>query len=145
MDVGPVTPKAPELDVVAVGGAPILEDRNHFVGGAVDAAQGPIGLGPNADVERGVVDLAAGGHQREQVSPVHADEVNGPVGADLDHQPARLSQEGDKLGLRHFAAGHAELAVVGLALAADIAVDGDIVRRVGEDHRRTFITHQACV
>src|SRR5689334_1861310 len=42
-------------------------------------------------------------------------------------------EEGDEFRLAHLAAAHGEFAMTNAAEAADMAVDGDVVGRIGED------------
>ena len=56
--------------------------------------------------------------------------------------PERLAQE-RREGLRgHLTRRHGELAMAGLAQAADVTVNRDVVGRVGEDQVRTLVSHE---
>ena len=43
---------------------------------------------------------------------------------------------------RHFAGRHHELPMTNLAEARDVAVDRDVIRRIGKDRRRALGSHQ---
>ena len=67
------------------------------------------------------------------VAPVHADEVDRAVAGDAGALGEHGGEEALKLAAAHLARGHRELAVGDLAEAADMAVDADVVGRIGED------------
>lgn len=51
-------------------------------------------------------------------------------------------QEGRKLARGHFAHGHGEVGVLVLAETRDMAVDGNVVGRVGDNDRRPIFSHK---
>src|SRR5688500_5294188 len=53
-----------------------------------------------------------------------------------------LGQESREGLLRHLARAHDELAMLDRAAAHDVAIDGDVVGRIGEDHVCLSSTHQ---
>ena len=53
-----------------------------------------------------------------------------------------LGQESREGLLRHLARAHDELAMLDPAAAHDVAIDGDVVGRIGEDHVGLSSTHQ---
>src|SRR6185312_10329780 len=76
------------------------------------------------------------------MAPIRADEMDRPVKA-MRHKVARDPfEEGDVLGGVHFAARHRKFAMLNLAMPASMAVDGHVIRRVGEDHLRLGTSHQ---
>jgi hypothetical protein len=56
-----------------------------------------------------------------------------------------IRQERRKTRRRHFTAAHGKGAVVNLTFAADITVDGDVVRRVGENQTSFAAAEQIVV
>ena len=50
-------------------------------------------------------------------------------------------QKARELDVTHFTAAHRKAAVPNTAEAAHVAVDGDVVRRVGEDEFRLGVAH----
>src|SRR5690242_7368754 len=76
------------------------------------------------------------------MAPIRADEMDRPINA-MRHKVAHHPrEEGDVLGGGHFAARHCKFAMLDLAMPASMAVDGDVIRRVGEDHLRLGTSHQ---
>jgi hypothetical protein len=76
------------------------------------------------------------------VAPIHANERDGAIPGACDRVAERLAQEcGERLG-RHLTRCHGELAMAGLAQAADVTVNRDIIGWVGEDQVRTLISHE---
>jgi hypothetical protein len=60
----------------------------------------------------------------------------------LGHERARLFEEVGEFGRAHLARGHGEVAMMNRAEAAEVALDGNVVRRVREDHRRPLVRQQ---
>ena len=67
------------------------------------------------------------------MAPVHAEERNGAVAAASGGMAERLAQKGREALARHLADAHGELAMADAPEPADMAIDGDVVGRVGED------------
>jgi len=76
------------------------------------------------------------------MAPVHADVVQRPRCTEGGQVPQNLTEKGGESGLVHLARCHRERAMVDRAEAARMAVDFDIVRRVGKDRRGVFLAHQ---
>ena len=77
------------------------------------------------------------------LAPVHADERDGAAAGGRSRITQRLTKESRK-GLRgHLTRCHSELAMAGLAQAADVTVNRDVIGRVGEDQVRTLISHES--
>ena len=74
--------------------------------------------------------------------PIHADEVDGATGAVTGQQPHARSKERDELRFRHLAARHLKLAMPNRAVAADVAVDRHVVRRIDENYIRSLCSQQ---
>ena len=75
--------------------------------------------------------------------PIHADLVDRTVDGVLGKTIKYRLQECRELGLAHLAAAHGKVAVVDLAKAAHVALDGDVVGRVGENELRFGSFEQA--
>jgi hypothetical protein len=69
--------------------------------------------------------------------------VDRSVAAVGDDQTDERGEESDECALRQLARGHHELAVPNLAASYRIALQADVVRRVGERHLSQLPTHQA--
>ena len=64
--------------------------------------------------------------------PVHAHEGDGAVAHHPGHVAERVREEGGELGFAHLTRCKGELAVLDRAEAADIAINRDVVGRVGK-------------
>ena len=84
----------------------------------------------------------SGRQQLAHVPPVHADERDRPVAATPRHGAKRLAQEGGERRCRHLARGHRELGVLDAARAADMPVDRNVVRRIGEHQVDRLVAEQ---
>jgi hypothetical protein len=77
------------------------------------------------------------------VAPIHAHERNGAVARKRCGMPERQLQEAGERFDRHFADPHGEFAVADATEPSHMSVDRDVVRRVGEQKVRPFVSHQA--
>ena len=84
----------------------------------------------------------AGLQHLAHMPPIHADEVDRAVEAVRGEIGEGRRQESCELLARHLARRHGELAMADLAEPTDIAIDRDVVRRVGEDHFGLLAVHQ---
>ena len=75
------------------------------------------------------------------MAPVHADEVDGAVEADIRHIGEYRLQEVFEFGRAHLARRHLEFAMLDRAETADMTVDRNIVGRIGEYHPRLLAIH----
>ena len=73
-----------------------------------------------------------GGEQFPHVAPVHADEGNRAIAHHPRQVRQRLSEESGELRLAHLAAGKGEFVVLDRTQATDVAVDRNVVGRIGE-------------
>ncbi len=76
------------------------------------------------------------------MTPVHADEVQRPGGAEGGQIAERLGKKSGEFGLAHLARGHRERAMVDRAETARMAVDLHIVGRIREDHHGALLAQQ---
>jgi len=74
---------------------------------AVERAHPGIVLGPDAEIFK-AIDFPAGGQQLVQVSPIHADIVEGSIEAEGGEVSTSLSEKSGVFGLVHLARGHRE-------------------------------------
>src|SRR5438552_14259807 len=79
------------------------------------------------------------------MAPVHTDEVNRSVDAVGDEKLAGVSQESGERGLTHLTGGHDKILVLDRAKTRGVAGNWHIVGRIGKDHRRPLVVHQARV
>src|SRR6266852_784460 len=79
------------------------------------------------------------------MTPVHKDEVDGTILGERMQVRKSTIQEGRKFTLRHFARCHGEFLVLDLATAADVTIDGNVVRRIGDNHLRETLRHDRLV
>ena len=141
-DIGPIAPGRAEAEGVGVGRGADLVDKDQFMLRPVEASHAAIGLFPDDEVLQLRIDLPSGGLEFAHVAPVHADEMDGAIRADLRHRAERGFEKAGERDLVHLARGHGELAVPDGAGAADMTVDLHIVRRVGEHAAGPFVAHQ---
>ena len=132
-DIGAVAPGLAELEIVDVRRRAVLEGENQLMARAVERAHAAVVLVPDAEVLQFRVGLAAGGEQRVGMAPIHAHEMEGAVRAVPREVGESRSQELRELRLGHFSGGHDEVLVFDPARSANITVDLDVVRRVGEN------------
>ena len=77
------------------------------------------------------------------MAPVHADERDGAVAGGRRCITQRLAEERREGLGRHLTRCHGELAMAGLAQAADVTVNRDVIGWVGEDLVRTLVSHES--
>jgi len=119
----------------------VAREREHeLVLRAVEGAHPRVRLHPDAQVLELGVDPKARREQLAGVSPVHAHEVDRAVVAVRRVVAERLLEKGDELPLTHLPRRHRKLAVLDAAVARDMAIDADVVRRVDEDELRLATT-----
>ena len=119
-----------------------LEHEDELVLGAVKCAHAAVCLVPDTEVlelrEHGVACTEELAH----VAPVHANICDGAIAGGRSRIAQRLAQERHE-GLRgHLTRCHSELAMAGLAQAADVTVNRDVIGRVGEDQVCTLVSHE---
>ena len=120
----------------------VLEHEDKLVLAAVQRTHARVVLRPDTDVLELGIGLLAGLEELAQVPPVHADEVQRSVTAVTSQVAAHPSQKRGELCFRHFTGSHRKLAVMCLAFAADVAVDGHIVRWIRENHLGALLSHE---
>jgi hypothetical protein len=69
----------------------------------VQRAHSGVVLDPHTDVLQLVIGLAAGSQQLAEMAPIHADEVDGSVGAGRGEVSTSLAEKGGELGFVHLA------------------------------------------
>jgi hypothetical protein len=84
----------------------------------------------------------AGGEHFGYVSPIHTDLMYGPVGGVRRQLLEDGGEEAREFGLAHLATAHGEAAVADTTEATHMAVDGDVIGRIGEHELRFGITQQ---
>jgi hypothetical protein len=119
-----------------------LKNEDQLVLRAIERPHAAIGLGPNTQILELAVGALGRGQHLADVTPVHADVMDGAVGGMRGKIAEDRLEEARELGFGHFACGHGELAVLHRAEAADMAVDRNIVGGIGEYHLRTLISKQ---
>src|SRR6476661_7510543 len=141
-DVGSITTVLAELDHVEMRCGPGLVDKHELVLGAVERAHPPVILVPDTDILEFGVDPACCVDDLCHVPPVHADEVQGAIGA----EGCQMAKDGPEKVLEfsggHFAGRHLELPVLDRTKPAHVTVDRNVIGRVGKDHPRTLIRQQ---
>src|SRR6516165_9746 len=78
-NIAPASPKAPKINVVDMRFLAVLEHKNELVFRPVKRAHPSIRFVPNADIFQLGVDLFRCTHQFLDVTPIHADKVDGAV------------------------------------------------------------------
>src|SRR5277367_1518195 len=101
--------------------------------GTIERSHPAVVLRPDTEIEHFVVNLSTGVNQLPDMAPVHADEVHRARSAKSMQEAKSGGQKSDELFLAHFACRHGKLAMMERSLAAHIAVDLHVVRRVGEN------------
>jgi len=145
-NVGSVAAMRSEVNVVDVRRGTVLEDEYEFVLGAIKRAHAGVGLPPHADVFQLIVGSLTGCKYLRTMPPVHKDILEGPVaGVRTQPGPERNGQQRNKLSGRHFAGGHRELSVLDFTRPTDMAIDADIVGRVGNDQSGLVATEYSVV
>ena len=122
--------------------AAVLVNQNEFVTAAIEGAHAGVVLDPDADVLELGVNLPTSGQNFGHVAPVHADKMDRAIEAVTGKQEKDPGEEGRELGDAHLATRHREVVVVNRSQTTDIALDGDVVRRVDESHRGFFVLHE---
>src|SRR6266404_723433 len=112
---------------------------------AIERAHAAIVFGPDADVLQLRVGSSAGRHYFRAMAPIHALEMNRTVHRIARQMAAYRLQECRKLGLRHLAGCHGELAVLNCAEASDMPGNRYVVRRIGEYHLRPGVAKELLI
>ena len=144
-NVGSVAAMRSEVNVVDVRRGTVLEDEYEFVLGAIKRAHAGVGLPPHADVFQLIVGSLTGCKYLRTMPPVHKDILEGPVAGVRSQVPERNGQQRNKLIGRHFAGRHRELSVLDFTRPTDMAIDADIVGRVGNDQSGSAPTEHSVV
>ena len=144
-DIGAITPGLTQAEAVHVRCVAVFEHKDQLVLRAIEGPHPAVRFVPYDEVLELDPAYLACLAQLAHVPPVHADVQDGPRPDMLDHARQRSCQEVGKLGRTHFASGHRELAVLELAKTADMPVNRDVVRRVGEHDPARLARHQRCV
>src|SRR5688572_9817808 len=74
----------------------------------VERSHSCIALVPNAEIQEITVDVPTNGGDIVHMTPVHADEVDGPVARHLGSGAQGCGEENLKCLVRHLARGHGE-------------------------------------
>src|SRR5262249_12406346 len=109
-----------------------------------ERAQACAIFAPNAQVLE-LVDLTCRVEQGVGVAPIRADKVDGAARAVAREEREHALQEAAELCFAHLPAGHGKLAVHDGALAADMALDGHVIGRIGEHHLRGTALQQPLI
>src|SRR6516225_6641140 len=141
-DIAAVATKLTELDVVAMRGGALLEDKDELVLAAVERAHSGIVFDPDTQILELAIGLAAGGQQFIEMAPIDGDVVQRPGGTEGDEIAESASEKSSEFGFAHLTRGHRERTVVDRTEAACVTVDRDVVGRVGEDRSGAFLVHQ---
>jgi hypothetical protein len=76
------------------------------------------------------------------VAPIHAEITQRPIVTERREVSAGAAKKGGEFGAVHLTAGHRERAMMDCAEPAGMAIDFDVVRRVGEYGGGAFLAHQ---
>jgi hypothetical protein len=144
-NIAAVSSVTAQLNIVPMRAVAVLENQHQFMLAAVERSHAGIVFGPNAYIFQLVVDLFACREQLSNVSPVHANEMQGASLAVLRQELAGLRQELSELGLVHLARGHDEVTVVHFSQSGGVACDGDVVGWIREDAIRALSVHEGAV
>jgi hypothetical protein len=125
--------------VIKVRGLADLEHEYQLVPGAIERTHPSVALCPHDQVLEFAVNGFPGGEQLFNVTPVHANEMNGATARPARRMTERSSQKCFKLRRGHLARGHCEITVLDRAQPRRVAVDRDIVRRICEHHVRLVV------
>ncbi len=79
------------------------------------------------------------------MAPVHADELDRAFDGMYGQVRKDVTQERRKFFGTHLAGSKRKLSVFCVSESADVTIDPHIVRRVGEDHLRSFAIEQSSV
>ncbi len=126
--IGPIPPMLAQFDIVDVRCLAFLPQYDQLVRGPVERAHAAIGLGPADDVLQFVEDRCSGVEEQVETAPVHAGIDQRAVGHDRMDAGQDFAQERAELGVRHFARGHGEFAMLDPTKAADMVGDGHVGR-----------------
>jgi hypothetical protein len=140
--VGSVPPTATELDGVDMRCGPDLEYEDELVLGAIERPHASVVLVPNAEILERRIDVPAGRERLVEMPPVHAYEMDGSVETAADGVEENRPQEIRELARGHLAGRHRELAVLDRSQAADMAIDPDVVGRIGEHEPGSLLIEQ---
>src|SRR5262249_12767533 len=110
-----------------------LEYKYELVLRSIEASHAAIGLVPDADVFELGKHFFAGGEELGHVAPVHADERSRAVPAAGRCRRQTIDKESGEGPSVHFADTHGKVTVADAPGPAHMAIDRNIVRRVGED------------
>jgi hypothetical protein len=132
-DVGSVATVPAEFNIIDVRAGADLEHEHKLVLGLIQASHTAICLRPDAKVLEISVVTARCRQNFADMPPVHSDIVVRAIGRGRDQVVENLVRNCE-LGFGHFAGGHGELAMSGLAEAADVPVDAHVVGRVCKGH-----------
>ena len=130
-----------EFDVIEVRRLADPKDADQLMLAAIKAALAGVRLDPHHEIEHLAVGLLAGFEQLAQMSPVHADIMDG-ARAGMGRRVAEgLAQESDVFLSRHLARRHGEFAMLGSATPHH-APDLHVVGRIEKCHRRLLVAEK---
>ena len=109
----------------------------------IERAHPAIGLGPADDVFQLIEDRLADVDQEIETAPVHAGKEQRALGNRRVDAGQDLAEERAELGVRHFAGGHREFAM--LDKSTDVVRNFDVIGRIGKDHLSLLAVEQAAV
>ena len=132
---------APELDIVEVRRLANPKHADQLMLAAIEAALAGVRLDPHHEIEHLAIGLLPGFTQFANVSPVHADIMDGSSARMRCRVAEALAQEFDVFLSGHFPRSHGEFAMLHAATPHH-ARDLHVVRRVQERHRRLLVTEQ---
>jgi hypothetical protein len=125
--------------------SPFLENKDQFMLGAVKTPHSGVGLIPHAEVLQFGKNGFASAPKLLRVSPVHTDKSDCAISAPLGRTAEGLFQKGRKFCRGHLSNAHGEFPMANAARATDVAVDGDVVGRVGKDQVGALIAQKRLV
>ncbi len=125
-----------------VWGGALLEGKDELVAGTVEAAHTAIVLSPDDEVLQFIEYRAARILDLAHVTPVHTGKVDGSINGNIRHVCKDCRKKGGELVVTHLARRHGELAMLDLSHPRDMAIDGNVVGRVGEHHPRLAAPHE---
>src|SRR5262249_30376112 len=138
-------PMLPELEIVGVCRDPRFPYEYELVLRAVERAHARVRLVPDAEVLELAIDHAAGTKHFPEVAPVDTDLVDRAVDRVVCETAEDRLEECREFGLAHLAGANREFAMTDAAEASDVAINCDVVGRVGEHEFALGAFEQAIV
>ncbi len=142
-DVTAVSPVLAQFEVIDMGRIPVPENKNKLVLGPVKRTHSGIVFAPDTELTGFAKHLFACIQHLPHMPPVHEAKYNCSLLTVRGNIGAGPGQEVGELTRAHLPAGHRKLFVLGFSAAANMAIDLDVIRRIGQAHLRQFsLLHQ---